>query len=89
MDKLLDICEKISPSLDMNDKTTMKESVNSLTNKVTHINATAEQKEKDLHGYVADWQSYQVGTYNLKENYITQYVIRGKLILWNIQILIF
>ena len=60
MDALLDVSEKLKPSLDINDKTTMKESLSNLTNKMAGLSAAAEQRTVKLKDHALKWQEYKV-----------------------------
>ena len=60
MDELVDLAEKISPSLDSNDKTTMKQTLDNLNQRLGHVTQAAEDKQAALEQNVKDWESYQV-----------------------------
>lgn len=59
MDLLLDLQEKLTPTLDMNDKTTLKETINNLNQRLTTLSAAAEKQEKVLKEGVTSWKDYQ------------------------------
>ena len=60
MDELLDLAEKLSTSMDVNDRTTLKESVASLNSKLTLACDAAVQKETQLTESLETWNDYQV-----------------------------
>ena len=60
MDELLDLSEQLAPSLDLNDKATLKESINNMNRKVSDTSAAAEKREKQLEETVSAWKHYQV-----------------------------
>ena len=60
MDELVDLAEKISPSLDSNDRTTMKQTLDNLNQRLGHVTQAAEDKQTALEQNVKDWESYQV-----------------------------
>ena len=59
MDVLLDLEEKLAPTLDMNDKATLKETIANLNLRLTEVSASAEKQEKVLEGGVKSWADYQ------------------------------
>ena len=60
MDTLLDLSEHLAPTLDMNDKATLKESIVSLNQKVSDVTASAERWQKQLEETIITWKQYQV-----------------------------
>ena len=60
MDILLDLSEHLAPTLDMNDKATLKESIVSLNQKVSDVTAAAEMWQKRLEETIVTWKQYQV-----------------------------
>ena len=60
MDQVLDLAEKLSPSLDMNDRETLKQSVANLNGKLTSVTGAAQQQKAELNNMAAGWDEYQV-----------------------------
>ncbi len=60
MDQLLDLQEKLAPTLDMNDRTTLKESIKSLNNKVTLVTSAGEDRRKQLEENKTAYTLFQV-----------------------------
>lgn len=61
MDRLLDLAEQVTPTLDMNDKTTLKESIASLSSQVSEVTTAADSKLKQLVTAEKDYKQYRVG----------------------------
>lgn len=60
MDDLFDLSEKMAPLLDLNDRTTMKESLNSLSQRLTMVGKVGVQRHSLLTNALAQWKDYQV-----------------------------
>ena len=60
VDHLLDLSEKISPTLDVNDKTTLKQSVSNLGSKVNKVTSDGEVRLKELQAADRQYQQYKV-----------------------------
>ena len=60
MDCLLDLAEKMAPTLDMNDKATLKQKLANLNDRLTALTRESDQRQKELNQSSADWKEYQV-----------------------------
>ena len=62
MDKLLDVAEVMAPTLDMNDRATLKESINNLNEKLVAVTTEADHMQQTLESQATNWSVYQVRT---------------------------
>ena len=62
MDKLLDVAEVMAPTLDMNDRTTLKESISNLNEKLVAVTTEADRMQQTLEYQATNWSVYQVRT---------------------------
>ena len=60
IDQLLDVCERILPTLDANDRATVKESIESLNKRVVDVCANSQTTRKELANLANEWSNYQV-----------------------------
>jgi uncharacterized protein Yka (UPF0111/DUF47 family) len=60
IDKLLDVCEKVLPTLDANDRATVKESIEGLNKRVVDVCANSQSTRKELANLAQEWNNYQV-----------------------------
>ena len=60
MDELLDRSEQVRRCLDMNDAATVRESVDSLNNRLQQVSSQAQARQRQVAAYKHDWLTYQV-----------------------------
>lgn len=60
IDKLLDVAEKVLPTLDANDRATVKESIETLNRRVVDACANSQATRKQLQSLALLWQQFQV-----------------------------
>ena len=60
MDQLLDLAEVMSPTLDMNDRATLKESIGNLNERLVAVTTDADSVVRALESRATSWTLYQV-----------------------------
>ena len=65
MDELLDRSEQVRRCLDMNDAATVRESVDSLNNRLQQVSSQAQARQRQVAAYKHDWLTYQVSQVTL------------------------
>ncbi len=60
MDKLLDMAEVMTPTLDINDRTTLKESIGNLNERLVAVTTDADSVVRALESRATNWTLYQV-----------------------------
>lgn len=61
MDTLMDLSEALAPSLDLNDRSTLKESIQNLNQKLTNVTAAANKQGTKLEAAATALREFQVG----------------------------
>ncbi|XP_064622334.1 muscle-specific protein 300 kDa-like [Lineus longissimus] len=67
LDQLLFLSEKISPSLDTNDKATLREIVTHLNTRMTRVLATANRRTDSLQHYIVLYSEYKVALHEASD----------------------
>ena len=60
LDDLDSLAKQINPSLDNNDKQTLKEKLDNLHQRFKQVSDSAKTKEQDLRDGAQQWRDYQV-----------------------------
>lgn len=60
MDALLDLSESLAPTLDLNDRATLKESIHNLNQKLNNVTTSAGRQEAKLEEAANIWRDFQV-----------------------------
>ena len=63
MDQLLDLAEVMTPTLDMNDRATLKESIGNLNERLVAVTTDADGVVRALESRATNWTVYQVRFY--------------------------
>ena len=66
MDQVLDVAEHLYPTLDVNDSTTLKESLTNTNHKLANVVGMAIKQQAKMEKNVTDWADYQVSCLNIE-----------------------
>ena len=61
MDQVMELSERLLPTLDMNDTETLRESLKNTSQKLADIMAASQRKQQTMAKKSEEWSEYQVG----------------------------
>jgi len=60
MEQVLELSERLLPTLDVNDNTTLRQSLKNTEQKLADIMASSHRQQAEMAKRVQDWNQYQV-----------------------------
>ena len=60
MDQVMELSERLLPTLDMNDTETLRQSLKNTSQKLSEIMASSQRQQQDMEERAKEWNEYQV-----------------------------
>ena len=60
MDQVMELSERLLPTLDMNDTETLRESLKNTSQKLADVMAASQRKQQEMTKKCEEWNEYQV-----------------------------
>lgn len=80
LEQLLHLAKKIEPTLDVNDSTTMKESLGNMQQRYGEVTKAAAEKDDWLSKAADDWTEYQVEIPSFYSSHIVSYFLHSSIV---------
>ena len=61
MEQVVELSDRLYPTLDTNDRETLRQSLNNTSKKLTTVMAASARKQDLMEQKTAEWRNYQVG----------------------------
>ena len=62
MEQVMELSERLLPTLDMNDTETLRESLKNTSQKLADVMAASQRKQQEMTKRSEEWNEYQVNT---------------------------
>ena len=72
MEQVMELSERLLPTLDNNDKETLRQTLKSTNQKLANVMTSSQRKEQEMLQKTNDWREYQV--YDLLNIYKFTYI---------------
>lgn len=64
MEQVMELSERLLPTLDNNDKETLRQTLKNTNKKLADVMAASQRRQQSLEKHAEDWQDYKV-SYNI------------------------
>ena len=65
MEQVMELSERLLPTLDMNDTETLRQSLKNTSQKLANIMATSHRQQSNMEKKAQEWNEYQVKSHSI------------------------
>lgn len=74
MEQVMELSERLLPTLDNNDKETLRQTLKNTNKKLSDVMAASQRRQQNLEKHAEEWQDYKVEFYIVFEEQVANHL---------------